>query len=524
MAIPSIAWDLWSAPSIQPYMRALVYFPSGTKVYEPEDLLSVDFTLSAFDSTCTMFGKPTPDTGSITFMDYEQNLNPTYNDELVAGLRIDLQMTLEGYSKGGTLGPNLVTSQEANVQVTYKGDTVWAVPFWVATPLEQGEQYEMTFDYVLPDGSSGTSTQTGTVEELFYTPVLWPDNRHLAIVYPQNLTVTNLAIRIIDNDWEPYGTFYSTEWSYDSEGSSATVQFVEALSDVLTVDNRADAVLPTSNYSLTSWLSQLLVMSLGGVDFDITNDYTLKYAFYEDTQSGTITKEVEALGGMLTSMPDGTYAIYDTSGYYETGITLTDNDVENYSFEQTTSVSMDSVVVTAMLPSVTFSAELAKYTDYSISPDDFAPLNVGRIMSVDYLQARTEPITYPPYDWDVTHIQYLGSNVATFDELTVKGQVVSASPVQVYNVLGSLPYTIKDNYYIQSTEQAQSLANKLDSFLDMRYRVITVTLRGGFGLWLGARISVNSTRYNINADYIVIGMSFSYTGGIATTLTLQREV
>ena len=524
MAKPVIAWDLWSAASIQPSMRALVYFPSGTIVYGPEDLSSVSLTLAAFDSTCTMFGKPTPDTGSIVFMDYDQTLNPTYNDELAAGIKIELQMTVEGYTKGGTFGPNLVTSQEANVQVLYEGDTVWAVPFWVSEALEQGEQYELSFDYVLPDGSAGTSTQTGTAEELFYTPVLWPDNRHLAVVYPENLTVTNLSIRIVGNDWEPYGTFYATEWSYDSTGCSATVQFVEALSDVLTVDNRADAVLPYQNASLTTWLSQLLAISFGGVDFDITDDYTLKYAFYEDSQSTTITKEIEALGGMLTSMPDGTYAIYDTAGYYETGITLTDNDVESYSFEQTTSVSMDSIVVNAMLPSIAESSELAKYTDYSMSPNDFAPLNVGRVMSVDYLQAVTDNLAYPPYDWDVTHIQYLGSNVVEFNQLSVRGTVVDASPVQIYNVLGSLPYTIKDNYYIQSIAQAQSLADKLDAFLDMRYRIITVTLRGGFGLWLGAKLSVNSERYNIDADYIVIGMSFTYTGGIETTLTLQREV
>lgn len=526
MAIPNTRWNHWGASTIQPRMRAIVHFPSGAKVYDSDYISDVRFSINAFDSTQTLFGKPVVNTGSISFVDYDQTLNPTVNDELTEGIEVDLFIGLVGYYDDDQLGPNIVDRQEENVQVTYRGDTMWAIPFWTTVAPELSVRYRLAFDFEMPDGSIGQTEQIGTVEELFVVPDNWPDYTHLAIVYPENMTVTNLTLQKVTEYWDPYGVFYTQEWSYSSDGGSADVDLVCGMNNLLQLDNRASAAVPTTNASPVDFLKQLIELSGDTLD---TSDFvspvdSIPFCFYESTQSGTISDLVESLAASLVFLPDGTMALYSYNGYYNTNITLTDDDIDTYDIQQTSSITMDSASVEALLPTNVESSELARYSNILLDPGDIVPLSAENIMSVDYATAVNAEDGLLRYSSDITSVIYESDKATTFDTLVVYGHAVTTNAIAIFNVQGALPYTITSNPYIQSINQAQALVDALDSFIDLKYRVLSITLRGCPGFWPGATITINSAKYGINAKYVIIGIDFSYNGAVYTTLTLQRYV
>lgn len=524
MAIPEVDWQYWSRPSIQPRMRATVHFPSGNQVYTDDDISSIDLSLYAFDSTCSLFGKPLPSTGSLAILDYDQTLNPTNNAQLVAGIQIDLELGLIGYYGAEQLGPNRVAVVKNHEQVLYHGDTVWAFPFDTDTPLEEEIQFRLSFNYVMPDGSEGFVDQIGTVSELFYRPSFWVDSVHYAVVYSTDMEITNLAVQTVADLWYPFGTFYSQEWSYDSSGFTATVDLIDATNDILQLDNRSSGAVPFTNANLLNTTIDYLELSTPVVNTSIESSTIIPFFFYEDSQAATVNSLIEALGGMLFPMPDGTYMLCDYRGAYETGVTFTDNDLESYSMEETSAITMDSAIVVAALPSNIESSEIVSFSDLDVTPGDFIPLNTGRIMSVDYISYTSDTSLHAKYDWDVVNLEYLGPSIDTMSTLTVYGHMIETTPMNVSNVQGALPYTVKDNNYIQTIAQASVLVDALDAFIDLKYRILKVVLRGCPGLWLGGIVTVNSNMYNIHADYVIIDVDFTYNGAISTVLTLQRYV
>lgn len=533
MAFPEANWPDWSKSTIEPFMQAVIHFPEGDITATDDDISSISLSLAAFDSSATLFGKPTPSTGFLEIIDYEQRFNPTKNAQLQAGIQIDLFLGLRGVVSEEQLGPNLVGTVEEPMQVEYDRNITWAYPFRTSQQLKKSTQYVLMFDYTLDDGSSSSELALGEIQELFVRPSNWHDWDHYAVVYPQHMQISNLQIcEVMTTLMYEYGTFYAQEWSYDSVGFTATVDLVDSINDILTLDNRSDGALPTTtSKNLLSFFVDYLELSTP----DVTTTFTtgsVPYTFYEASQADTINKLVEAVGGMLFALPDGTIVVTNSAGAYETNITLTDDDIEVYSIEQTSAITMDSAQVNAMLPTVVESSEIVKYTEAAVNTtDNTFPLTAARVISVDYLNfnaTKDDVNNYFfmfPFSWDPVNLYFNGTSaVLESAEIVVLGKVVTNTPIPVYNSLGTLPYIIKGNDYIMSKSQAQELVDKLDAFIDMRYRVISVILRGAPQFWLGGKLHINSTMYGIDADYMIIGVHFMYNGAIATALTLQRVV
>ena len=86
------------------------------------------------------------------------------------------------------------------------------------------------------------------------------------------------------------------------------------------------------------------------------------------------------------------------------------------------------------------------------------------------------------------------------------------------------PYVIDKNMYVQTTAHAQQLVNLIDTFYSTLYNTVTITLRGCPGFWAGAIVHLTSSLYNIDADYVIINLEFTYNGAVHTTATLQRII
>lgn len=521
MAEPTINWNAWSASTIAPIMKAVIHLESGDIEVTDNDISYVSYTLRSFDSQYIMFGPPVPGTASLEIIDYKQRFNPVTNHELIAGVQIDMFLGLRSTDILEKLGDNLIASVGMPQWVTWQGRRFYAVPATTTIILPTDTEYVLTFDTELADGS------TEHVRRTVNNSISSDYTIQIALINTDIVAVKNLELRQRLDIWQPYGTWYAQEWSFDSSGSTCTVDMVDGLNDLLTLDNRADAQLPSVDVSLKQFLLELVSLQLPNVMSTINASTRLKYSFYEGTQAKTINNCVVALMAWLFMMPDGEVALSSPHGNYTPNITLTDDDVIAYTIQQTSAITADSAIVHAMLPTSVEASEILSQNELALTRGTSIPLNVDGVQSVDYIVTTgldTTGIIDLFYDWDPASMRISTySNMSVIPEKTsTYGRCIECSDVPISEVAGTLPYVLSDNKYIQTINHAQAMSRILSDFINLPYNTLQVEIRGGYGIWLGAKIQLVSDRYAVKANYTVIGMSFTYDGSIATILTLQR--
>lgn len=465
MSTPYNSWEAWSQSYIAPVVRAHLSSPTIIAWWGDEDIVSINFTVRAFDSSYVLFGPPEPAEGTIEIIDLEQKYNPVLNSGLTDGMSLSFQL--------GLYKPNFLK------------DTIsWS------DLADTGMDWE-------------------TAEE-FYT---WD---------------TLYTIQQVITSWQPYGEFRTTEWIYDTATHIVTIHFTDWVYDTLMIDNRAEAKKPRVSDSF-NFLDDLLEQSDSLNDFSPTYE-TWNYSatcVYRDTQARTINDCVTACEGHLFTLPDGSFILSYFDGFYGTGITIYDEDVESYDIKQTSAATYDSVCVELLNPALK-QQQLCNFEDASYFVNRYVPLSVDKLYDVQYVQY-TQPKSSPNtvyflyYDWTVTTLEWRASSSLSLKNLSVYGRVLEGIYIPIYDMAGFMPYEIKDNPYIQEENHCQQLVTHLSTFLSLPYSIITFTIRGCPSLWVGANIHITSELYSIDADYTIIEINFSYTGSVSTIITAQRR-
>lgn len=90
MSLPTTQWFEWSRPSIEPHIKAVVHFPSGSVTFTDDDILELTIDVSLFDSKFLLWGPPTPGRATLSIIDINQVYNPVYNPNLTEGIQISI--------------------------------------------------------------------------------------------------------------------------------------------------------------------------------------------------------------------------------------------------------------------------------------------------------------------------------------------------------------------------------------------------------------------------------------------------
>ena len=460
--MPNINWEYWSQDSIEPFMEAVIHFSSGNVTITDEYIAGLSFTASMFDSSHILFGPPEPLEGSLEIVDFNQIYNPTRNSLLVAGIQIDL----------------------------YLG--------------------------------------------------LWQPGFNQQVLVKQQ-----------------YGQVFSKEWTYDSNTHTATIEFVDTIADLLLVDNRASSDVPSTDVKLETFIFDLLSL-YGTISNDLwftwgdfsawqwnslsatwgtlkeasdaahtaagtSTDIILPYSFYEDTQAATVNNGVEALCASLIADQFGDIHLFRLY-WYNTHITLTDEDVETYEFMQSSIATYDSVEVKAQLPSRKMGVSLLSIENQVIKYPNRFSYTASRVYDTYAVCTESSGSAYP-YAWtaDVVSFLWRRSTAIYFNKFVVLGSVIELNEqLSESNIVGDRPYSLNTNGYIPSVSTADYIASYLESFIYQEYFTLKVELNGCFGFWPGGLLRVKSALYNIDAEYSIASIEFNYTGSIHTVLTLQR--
>lgn len=320
-----------------------------------------------------------------------------------------------------------------------------------------------------------------------------------------------------------YGIFFAQEWAYDTSTHITTVDFIDKVDELLTVDNRLDGLVPTKNQDLQAFLVALLDLS-GHTWVNhllISNTVTLPYSFYEESMASTLNNAIEALMASYIYAPDGIGHLFKEY-WYTTGITLTDEDVDSWEFMQSSIQTYDSVDVKAQLPFLKKEEVLVSFDSTALQASTTYDYTATHVFETYGFQASTANSTIPIviYNANILGIYWRNSSNILYDTFSVIGSVIKFAEQQV-SVVGNRPYTITNNY-IPTISYAAQISQYLESKIFEDYFVLKCSLRGCYGLWVGGLISVDSDMYDISGTYTIVGLSFSYNGAVHTNLTLHR--
>ncbi len=484
MAAPRIDWEHWSQYSIEPFMYCVIHFASGDVTITDDNIANISMSLYMFDSSYLLFGPPEPPTCSLEIVDFDQIFNPTNNSELTDNISVDFYLGLHN--------------------INYAN---------------------------------------------FY--VSWDFIHSLTWAQASNYTWSTI------NDLEPapfsvqrYGTFLTQEWTYDTLSHTATVDLIGYTSDLLLTDNRLSGPTPTTNYDLRTFVETMLGLYASDLEVSLTTwqdvseltwsqaasytwaslgqyesstSITLPYLFYEDTMAATLNNGITALYSSFVYGPDNTPHLFRLF-WYSTGITLTDEDIETYEIKQSSIETYDSVDVHAQVPAKQDNVTLLSLENQEIKWPDTFEYSTPRVYQTYAVETDREDTVYYAA-WNASAVNFLWrvSTAQYFMKFVVIGStIVLTDRKSSTNVVGVTPYTLSTNGYIPSIAYAEDIMSYLTTYIFQKYFTLKVSLRGCYGLWVGAQINLYSELYGIDAPYIITQIEFNYDGAVHTELTLQR--
>ena len=523
MAIPNIDWDEWSQPAIEPFMEAIIHFPTGDVLISDDEISSINFSISMFENSRVLFGPPQPATASMDIVDYDQIYNPLKNSQATDNIQVDLYLGLWPLDKEAILGENIVTSFDQPIFVSYLNEDVWACVVYIDdTFLEPGGRYRLTYTYHFNDSSD-------YCQNFFDVPALWFERHIYAITEHDQFTVDSVVIQQVFPLKQLYGVFFTQEWSYDTATHITSVDMIDEVSGLLTTDNRLDGPTPSKNVDLHTFIATLLRLYDTRLVDDLlaSETVTLPYSFYENSMAATLNNGIEALCASYIYAHDGIPHLFKLY-WYDTEATITDEDVESWEISQSSVAVYDSLNVYAMLPTLQKNSTLLSISQQTISQGDVFEYSTARVYNTTLVRFSSGEYTDPgtPYVFSRYTANILNfswnSYQQTCDSLEVLGNVVGLAPQLYSNIAGKSPYEIKDNGYIPTLARARYIYTYLSQYIFEKYFIIEATFRGCYGFWIGAKLHVTSEMYDIDGEYIITAISFDYTGSVHTTLTLQR--
>lgn len=328
-----------------------------------------------------------------------------------------------------------------------------------------------------------------------------------------------------DEEWDPLGVFYVTDWSTSTSGLSADVTANDALHNVI---NGSVPKLPVfRNIRLVAFLDAYFAYFGYRVGVDPDLDIVLPYVYTSEHSNNKAFLTELMLGIVADCFCDHSGEIRVVSKINRSSLraTLTDNDqIVTVAIKHTIVNSYDSAVVTYNVGQ--------ESTEESILSVKEAPVVVGT-QSTGKLEFSKRPVlavksikvtgaqTVRPTRFNANSKEFectLQSSSDTVVNMEVIGTVLELVP----NILGEaleapLELTSK---FLQTKSAAETVKEYADDYVASNMPSLELTVRGNPKLQLGDKVEVNSAYYRVNYIGVIISALYEYQGSLSCKLKL----
>lgn len=406
------------------------------------------------------------------------------------------------------------------------------------TPLEVTNHDYIVQVTILEEASAESANPLGVVSAneleitLFNTDGIFSPHNTSGTYYGKIKSGVKIIpyLKLLDDtdtlNWVPMGTYYVSEWRAAVTDSTASIYAVDIMKDVL--DGDPTEVQVVAQYTFKQFLEYYFSI-LGytpTVDASLTD--VIPFAYAESSVKGTLSELVCAAMSACYSDRSGDIVVKPLIDSRAARATLTDSDqVINVNIKQSTLKTYDGVSFTYKFPQLTMHQNILEVEALAIPNGtiEHEPMafDKGPIASVDHAALQTLDATtrvasfsYTPWLIRLTTLNNTGS--ALDANLSVYGTLVEFTDMVLSDETDKmLKYT---NKYIQTTPLATTYKAFLNGYVNSLIPTLEVDIRGNLLLEIGDKITIQSTKYNLNYTGIIQRAKHTYAGYLHSTLTL----
>ncbi len=330
------------------------------------------------------------------------------------------------------------------------------------------------------------------------------------------------------SDWLPIGTFYVTEWKAPIGTAEATVQASDELHNVLEANPVAVEVVENITYgefiayyfgkiSKAVEIDDLLgsILQFGWSDEDVANDLeTILNAsraccFCNRTAIPHVQAmcKVRTVRKQLTDASEQFVSASDDSTIVQSygGVKLT---YGKPSLEEDTSVistrDLEIPVGTTTLDALSFTSDPV-----------YAIQNVG--CQTKESQVVLNRYTYTPHELTITVTNSTEAELLT--DVLARGTVVKFNDTVISDETDDLfEFSSK---LLQTSVYANSFMTFLNTFISSKTPLLELEITGNIQYSLMDRIKLNSEKYKVAFDGVIVRIESEYNGGFSQKLTLM---
>lgn len=333
-------------------------------------------------------------------------------------------------------------------------------------------------------------------------------------------------IRTKNTNWIQMGVFYVNEWNAAATGLQANVFCYDDLNKVFTGKAARPVMIPNITYTQAyeQFIDSLSLMA--SVDQTLTDPLTWWYAAQQNRD--TLQQLSTAAHAACFCSREGEILIRNMATTKTLRATITDQD-QLISADITSALSkeFDGTVIILNSHQLTAMLEILSVKDLTIpmglyeSPVtqfNIVPVVRVEMAKLEYTSINKSFVSFLATPYDLTYAINNTSSAPANVNLTFHGRSIEISKSEYFRS-GENPLSI-DNVYVQTPAAASKLQAMFTQYTNSDLPFLDISIRGNPLFQLGDKITVQSTKYNINFTGYILRQQFTYTGALRAQVRL----
>ena len=330
-----------------------------------------------------------------------------------------------------------------------------------------------------------------------------------------------------EDEWDPFGVFYVTDWVTSSSGMTAEITANDKLYTIFNGPKPELTIfrdVPFAEFIITYFAYFGCTVKI-----DETIDVVLPYVYmsaYDNNKTFLSSLMTSVLADCFCNHKGEITILSKVAKRDKKDVFTDDNQIINISVKQSIVTNYDSAVVTCYKGQESAEGNLLSADNISLVP---GLNNIGKyklptspILRVTSVKATCKDAikinSFRASDADISCIIQSTSNTTT--KLDINGTALEEIIIDI-GVAGNSPLSV-DSKFVQRETMAQQIKEYAEAYVNTDTPTLELTIRGNPLLELGDMIEVDSNYYRIKYIGTIIKVSYEYQGHLSCVLTLAN--